>query len=345
MEYVEKATSSNGETNKGNILKRLQNITCPYTGIRMISSSTMNRVETKLGACKNLKEKLFILARYASNLQPVEHRIFDHIMYFIESNPDKGLADFFLSNYTDHLAKLKLEEFRVIDTVDAKSALLSAQTQMELRRETTNCRKQILDDGNGNLFFKRKSFLTALEGIMPKNPYEVRILSDIMDLALFLPTSGSSVNAFMVKYARRDEQDILRRLLIGSVATIEHVRPHSLGGKDVLSNFMLVSNNGNKYRENIPLSVYIDRNPNIPEYCQIQIEEIISSIQGKGALRGNESYPYRIRKTLFDESEGRVLLNLSNYQIPEEKALELEKLYHQRSLRHSPQYTSPSPSM
>ncbi len=61
-----------------------------------------------------------------------------------------------------------------------------------------------------------------------------------------------------------------------------------------------------------------------PRVLQLQIEEIISSIH-KGALRGSETYPYKIRRTLSEESETRIMLNLSNYQIPEAKAEELEK--------------------
>ena len=321
MENERKISIKKMDTGRGFALKRLRNITCPYTGIRMISGSEMNTIEQRLKNCKDVREKIFLLGRYAKCMQPVEHHVFDHITYFLDSNPDKALSDFFFANYKNHLVKLKLEEFKVIDSVDTKSALLSTQTQMELRRETTNCRNQILD-GDGGAFFKRKSFLTALQSIEARNPYEQRVLSDIMNLALFLPTSGSSESAFMIKYSRREEDEVLRRLIVGSVATIEHVKPHSLGGDNSISNFLLVSSNGNKYRENVPLSVYIDRNPRIPEYCQIYIDEIIKNIHN-GKMRGNESYPYRIRKTLFEESEGRILLDLSGYRISEETAFQL----------------------
>ncbi len=312
------------DTGKGTNLKKLRNITCPYTGIRMISGAEMNRIESRLESCHNLQEKMYVLAKYARNMQRIEHGIFDQISYFLDSNPEKNLTDFFSLSYSHHLAKLKLEEFNVIDRVDTKATKLSTQTQMELRKETTNCRNLILSS-NKNVFFKRKNFLNALQEIRAKNPYEERVLSEIRNLALFLPTSGSSESAFMIKYAGREEQEILRRLIIGSVATIEHVKPRSSGGIDKISNYLLVSNNGNRYRENIPLSIYIDRNPSIPEYCQIQIDEIINSIH-KGAMKGNESYPYKIKKTLFEESEGRILLDLSGYGVSEEEAYNKERI-------------------
>ncbi len=325
MGFEERATSTNGDTGKGNALKRLKNITCPYTGIRMISGSEMNRIEQKLASFQNIKDRMYFLSRYAKNMQAVEHRIFDHISYYLDSNPNSGLLDYFNSIRNECLTKLKLEEFAVIDKVDMKSSLLSAPTQLRLRKETTKCRSQILDNSS-DVFFKRKTFLMALEDIQVKNPYEERVMNDIRNLALYLPTSGSSENAFVVKYVRRGESEILRRIMIGSVATIEHVKPHSFGGKDVISNFLMVSNNGNKYRENIPLTVYIDRNPSIPEYCQTHIDEIITSIH-KGNLRGNELYPYKIKKTLFEESEGRILLDISSYQISKDSAERMEEDY------------------
>lgn len=323
MEDKDMPKAKKEDTGKGVVLKKLRNITCPYTGVRMISGSEMSRIEEKLKEDKSIREKLFLLSKYARVMQPVEHYVYDRIINFLDSNPDKGLMDFFSGNYEYHLIKLKLEELKVIDSVDTKSTLLSAQTQMELRKETANCRNQILSSGP-DVFFKRKSFLTSLGSIKARNPYEARVLSDLMNLALFLPTSGSSKNAFMVKYSRREENEILRRLILGSVATIEHVKPHSLGGVNELSNFMLTSNNGNKYRENLPLSVYLDRNPGIPEYCQIYINEIIDNIN-KGKLKGNECYPYTISRTLFDESEGRILLDLSGYRLSEFEATEMEK--------------------
>ena len=41
MEQYAKNATSNGDTGKGTVLKRLSNITCPYTGIRMISGGAM----------------------------------------------------------------------------------------------------------------------------------------------------------------------------------------------------------------------------------------------------------------------------------------------------------------
>lgn len=181
MENEEKTTSKREDTGKGSFLKKLRNITCPYTGIRMIPSPTLNDVESKLAEMKDVREKLSFLSSFAPNMPPVEHLIFDHLIFYLNSNPDKGLKDYFKECFKEHLAKLQLEEFKVIDNVDAKSALLSVSTQLQLRKETINCRLQILNP-DGNLFFKRKSFLEALAAIKAKRTCSFTLTY------LFLPT-------------------------------------------------------------------------------------------------------------------------------------------------------------
>ena len=86
-----------------------------------------------------------------------------------------------------------------------------------------------------------------------------------------------------------------------------------------MGNFLLTTASGNRYRENMPLCEYIKRFPDIPKYSQIYIDNIIDEIH-RGNLQGNETYPYKIKKKLFEESEGRIILSLSKYKYSEEEA-------------------------
>ena len=56
-------------------------------------------------------------------------------------------------------------------------------------------------------------------------------LSDSVEISFGKNTSASSVNAFVVKYANRTQQETAKRILRASVATIEHILPDSKGGK------------------------------------------------------------------------------------------------------------------
>ena len=160
----------------------------------------------------------------------------------------------------------------------------------------------------------------------------LEIFNDIKNKALFLPTSESSRNAFVVKYSKRNQTEITRRLFIASTGSIEHVTPSSLGGLNTIGNFLLTSASGNRYRENMPLPEYIKRHPKIPKYMQMYIDDVIREIHA-GNLQGNETYPYKIKKKLMEESEGRIMISLSGYKYSEKEAAEAVEEYEKRYVK------------
>ena len=225
------------------------------------------------------------------------------------------------------LTKLKLEEMEVLDNVDMLTKKLSPQTALKIRAKTTKCRQIILSSSKHDTF-KRKTFLNSLEEIIP-NENEREIFNNIKNKALFLPTSESSRNAFIVKYSKRTQTEIARRLFIASTGSIEHVTPSSRGGVNTMGNFLLTTASGNRYRENMRLVDYIKRHPKIPQYMQMYIDDIIREIHN-GNLQGNETYPYKIKKKLYEESEGRIMISLSNYKYSEEEAAKAVERYENR---------------
>ena len=214
-----------------------------------------------------------------------------------------------------------------MDDVDRLTRKLSPQTALKIRAKTTKCRQIILSSSSKDTF-KRKIFLSSLEEIIP-HENEREIFNDIKNKALFLPTSESSRNAFVVKYSKRSQTEIIRRIFIASTASIEHVVPASKGGMNTIGNFLLTTASGNRYRENMPLSEYIKRYPKIPQYMQMYIDDIIREIH-KGHLQGNETYPYKIKQKLFEESQGRIMISLSKYKYTEEEAAQAVEAYEHR---------------
>ncbi len=324
-------TFTGNNTSAGNVLKKLRDIVCPYTGIKMISGSSLNSIEKRIDKSQNISTGVKILSGYTDYMQKTEKRMFNTFKKYSETNPQGKFGDCLNKLYDNALAKLKIEEFLVLDKVDKISLSLSPQTALGVRSKTTRCRQVILANKAEDTF-KRKTFITSLDEIVPANINEQKILEQMKDQALFLPTSGSSENAFIVKYARRSEQEIAKRMLRASVATIEHVKPDSLGGANTLGNFMLVSAQANSRRANMPLEKYIQRYPDIPSYCQMYINQIISSIY-KGKLGGCETYPYKIKKTLENESNGQIVLNLSKYKYTEAQTEKMVRQYY--SKQHS----------
>ena len=316
-----------GSTSAGKPLRKLRNIICPYRGIKIIPSSAIKDFERKLAKVETAFEAVELLSKYQDNMLPTEKNIFAIFKEFVVLNPDDNLQNCLQMIRQNALTRLKLEEFEVLDEVDMLTHKLSAKTALEVRAKTTKCRQIIISD-NERDFFKRKIFLSSLDGIIPKEN-EKEILNEIRNKALFLPTSESSRNAFIVKYSKRSQTEITRRLFIASTGTIEHIIPQSLGGMNTIGNFLLTCASGNRYRENMPLVAYIKRHPEIPNYVQQYIDCIIEEIH-QGNLEGNETYPYKIKQKLFEESQGRILISLSNYKYTQEQAADMVREFEQQ---------------
>ncbi len=316
-----------GKTSAGKPLRKLKGITCPYRGIKIIPSENIKGFEKQLARCKTAKDGVELLSNYQENMLPVEKAMFSIFKDFVQINPDDNLQNCLQMIKTNCLTRLKLEEMEVLDDVDRLTRKLSPQTALKIRAKTTRCRQIILSSSSKDTF-KRKTFLSSLEEIIP-HENEREILNDIKNKALFLPTSESSRNAFVVKYSKRSQTEIIRRIFIASTASIEHVVPASKGGLNTIGNFLLTSASGNRYRENMPLPDYIKRYPKIPQYMQMYIDDIIREIHN-GHMQGNETYPYKIKQKLFEESRGRIIISLSKYNYTEEEAARAVEAYEHR---------------
>lgn len=308
-----------GTTSQGKPLKKLKDITCPYRGIKIISQEATKNFEKELENVQTAFEAVNLLSKYKKHLLKTERELLAIFQDFVQLNPDDNLQNCLQMIKNNCLTKLKLEEFKVLDDVDILSHKLSAQTALKLRAKTTKCRQIILSDFSRDTF-KRKIFLNSLEEIVPNNN-EKEIFAQIKNKALFLPTSESSKNAFVVKYSKRNQTEITRRLFIASTGSIEHIIPYSEGGANSMGNFLLTCASGNRYRENMNLVNYIKRFPKIPQYCQKYIDDIIEVIHS-GGLKGNETYPYRIKERLAEESQGKIMISLSKYKYSKDEAAE-----------------------
>lgn len=316
-----------GKTSAGKPLRKLKNITCPYRGVKIIPTETIKPFEKGLTKCHTAEDTILLLNNYQDFMLPIEKAMFAIFKDFSLLNPDDNLQNCLQMIKTNCLTKLKLEEMEVLDDVDYLTRKLSPQTALKIRSKTTKCRQIILANSKHDTF-KRKTFLSSLEEIIP-NQNEREIFNDIKNKALFLPTSESSRNAFVVKYSKRQQTEIVRRIFIASTGSIEHITPASAGGLNTMGNFLLTSASGNRYRENMPLCEYIKRFPKIPQYTQIYIDDIVKAIHD-GKLQGNETYPYKIKKKLFEESAGRIMLSLSGYKYSEEEAAQAVEEYENR---------------
>ena len=183
-----------GTTSAGKPLRKLNNITCPYRGVKIIPSDEFKIFEKNLHKCRVAEEVVNLLSDYTEFMLPTEKSMFAIFKDFASLNPNDNIQNCLQMIKTHCLTKLKLEEFEVLDDVDTLSRKLSPSTALQLREKTTKCRQIILNNGNKHIF-KRKEFLNSLETIIPKDN-EREIFMNIKNTALFLPTSESIFTAF-----------------------------------------------------------------------------------------------------------------------------------------------------
>lgn len=311
-------------TSAGTPLKRLHNVPDPFFGTLLINGSQMNKIEKGLETCTTVKKAVNYLKKYKPYMQETELVMFERFEESAPSSPRMRFQDLLKKWYDDALIKLKLEEFAVMDEIDRTSRYLTPESELNIRAKTTKCRTLILNNDPMNTF-KRKTLLESLERIAIKKGEE-EIFEDIIDKADYLPSSATSENAFIVKYANRSHEEISKRLIRMSELTIDHLLARANGGENNMKNFVPASVKANSLKGCKSLEKFIKRFPQTPEFFQKFIDYMINLINN-GGFPGHQAYPYDIRRTVFKESGGMINLDLSGYQYSKKQARKLEKEY------------------
>jgi hypothetical protein len=250
-------------------------------------------------------------------MQNLERDVYGVLKEYAISNPKKTANDCLHELKPECLAQLRIDEFKVLDNIDALSNNINAHDALKVRKVTTQARQKILEDKNDSIF-KRKDLLIDLNAAT-KYCEDKRTVNEMWEVANKLPRSTTDFNAFVVKYADRSREEILARLIRPSVASIEHITPKSINPDNTLPNFMLASRDWNSDRGNIPLPEYIAKHPNIPHNCQRYANDIIKSIH-KGELKDTDWYPYMLKEKLYNESDGLIDIKINKYKLSEDEA-------------------------
>ena len=318
-------------TSAGAPLRGLKNITDPYFGEKMITASDFEKTAKILLTKNTVKQAISVLNKFRTNMQVVEKNIFDAFRFAAPHMPKVQFNDLLKMWYDKALVSLKIEELRVLNEIDDLSVELEPETTFKVMKKTTHCREVIFKDDPADRF-KRKTVIDSIDEINPQNDGEEKALSILKKRANYLPTSNTSINAFIVKYASRRHDEIAERLIRASTQSIEHVHPDSLGGENSLDNFILASSAANSLRGNMPLTDFIEMFPQVPSNTQKYIDDIIDVINS-GGLKKHQSYPYQIAPTLKRESEGLINLDLSRMKYTEEEAKLMESRFFRQKKR------------
>lgn len=269
-------------------------------------------------ALKNLiKEQKRVFKKIMNNteeLSPIEQvRVYDLInkserqIYL----PHEDKAHFKKSRFISDL--VRISQIDIISAIDKKIRELPEEKQ----------KTELKNFGEAVTIFEENAYDVNIDGktplgmiqefqkkYIPETVDQPNAIYPLFDIARELPTSKDNTNAFIVQMYTRTEDQIAERLISESLATIEHIVPESLGGENEAYNFMLVSKGRNNERGNMPLDFFIKKYPNIPEYTQTYIDDIIKKCQ-KQKLKGHDWYPYLLKETLYEQANIKVNLDAS----------------------------------
>lgn len=286
-------------------IRALGNIICPCCGVEMMTQKQMNDVSKRLGNTSS--QAVSTLKNYEKYMHPVEKECFNMMKDWAKSKPDASLKDLLQENKEPQLIKLQAKQNTILDNVDIISKELSENEQAEVKKVTDITRK-IVSSTDKEIKFKRKTFLKDIDELQSKISNE-EVYAKMRKEAEKMPTSQNDVSAFVVKYAERTHQEIGERLVKLSVGTIEHIKPRSEGGRNMVSNYMLECGGCNHERSSIPLGDWVDSHPEMKENTQKYIDEVIKRIND-GKMKGFSFYPAAVARTLFQQSDGKLDLKV-----------------------------------
>ena len=147
------------------------------------------------------------------------------------------------------------------------------------------------------------------------------------DTLMTLPLDYKNVARIIDGASQESTAGVARRLLAPSLATAEHVLPHSLGGSNKASNFLSECAGCNNPRSSMPYAEWFKIHPEFKRNAQNYIEHVEGRIVNGELPETYDSYPVDIRETLTNESEGQIVL----------KVLDKAKLVELREMKKSGQ--------
>lgn len=304
-------------------LKVVDNIPCPCCGIKMVKSSD---IALKLGGdvlTGPSAHSIEALYEFEDSMHPIEKACFGAIKSLGKKNPEMPLNELLLSVKELHLEKLKITEFKVLNQLDKLGKQLSPMSAKKLSDITDAARFSIKAE-DSDVPFKRKTVLDRVLKLKAHIP-EKKVAEELLKVAHKLPSSGTNVDAFMVKYSRRSSKEIGLRLVSPSIGTVEHIRPKSIGGENNDKNYLLECAGCNNSRGNISLEDWVKIHPEMSDNIQKNMDAVIEKINS-GIIKGYNWYPAEIAKTVAEESKGVLKINISKMKFKSNVSIITEAL-------------------
>jgi len=301
--FLDVAELRNGSRKYCFEFKKIKNIPCPCCGKIM---TTRDEMLSFVENVKKLKGTALAdeLTFYKSRLRGVELKVIKKLIMLAPKYPEKNLKELFILMYRNSIKQLEKSQQKVISKINKLSNGLEGRTFLAIKKDITIV-SRLLRKRKNTQTFKRKTFIAGFYKLLAEeeNERNKKILEIISLKAKKLPTSGNSVDAFIVKYHRRSIEEIASRLLDASLASTEHIMPRSDGGVNDPSNYLVQCKFCNNERSSMSYKDWLKRHPEMKKNLQLYMDKVINLIKEK-EITNHDFYPLVVKSTLLKESEG-----------------------------------------
>ncbi len=277
-----------------------EHLPCAYTGIEMISRAEYDQVREMHVLQKRGPVAIKFLKKYKKSLTGVEKEIFSYLETESKKHPDLKLQELLQLRFPAAEKTLIRQQSLVLDKINLVGRDLQRNEYLELRNLVNSSFDKIFEPNpQPEDRFRKKDFQIQLENLQIKDQ---KLKSKLLKIAKTLPTSSSSVNAFIVKYSQpykikyvdgeliktvRDSEELGLRLISPALATDEHIHAHKLYRKEE-QELLKNNKNGKTFKVTILTSAFINNRKgdmpidefinkcayNIPENVQNHINKL-----------------------------------------------------------------------
>ncbi len=326
------------EVLKANILRLAKyDIPCPVCGHLMLDAEKFNAFENKVLSTTDTEKLLQYIGENRKYLHPVEAKVFNMLKTLHKESPDKSIYELLKSKLPEAEGNLIREQSKVFTEIGILSRDLPPQKRDLIQGLIKDSYSRIWDTRETSRF-SRKVFIDKLKSIFSAGEVKQNALSavqyeifnlttptliektkyndkeyEIIEQAVKLPKAQNNVNAFIVKYAKKNygeadpSQKIAIRLLSSSLATIEHIKAQKNDGETVPGNLALECAADNNSRGHNDIMEQIIDNPKMPENYKKYMRRLCE-LHNEGIL--DKTYIKQQNKTFKNASMG--ILNADN---------------------------------
>lgn len=283
-------------------IKVLNNVNCPYCGEVMLTHNQVNDYAIKASKLTGAS-----LSKYLSKLEPHlkqnEKAVLCVIKEGIKKYPKLSLQAVLIQIFPRHLKKLEKTQCDILKQIEKESEKFSERDRILARKQVYTGLADIVTNEPGK-HFKLKKFLDDFY-LMKADFSNKRNFEKIEKLVHLMPTSHTNVNAFIVKYSRKDSKEIVEGLLHPSQMSREHVDPRSHGGGNEMYNIMPACCDCNSTRSNKPLDSMIGLRVNLPKFF-LSLRNSISKKIPEHACVEVDKYFEDIQKSINSQLEDEI---------------------------------------